>query len=132
MKNELNVSFGIFYAIAYSLSLLLGVGGYLWYNELILLLGFGFFGCFVAARIAIGAVLASLSLRTAWLIAFCTTTLINGVLMGLMALGIGLTGSRVPMEITQNISWLLVAFQLFAAAFILGGLKCHHYRLVAN
>ena len=60
MKNELNLSFGIFYVSAYLLVMLLGIGCFLWHDELIFLLGFAFFGCFIAARIAMGAVLAAL------------------------------------------------------------------------
>ncbi|MGY4106264.1 hypothetical protein [Aeromonas encheleia] len=129
MKNELNVSFGIFYVSAYLLVMLLGVGCYLWYDELIFLLGFGFFGCFIAARIAMGAVLASLSVQVAWLIAFLSTTLINSLLMGLVALMIYLSHQAVSEEISDNISGLLVAFQLLSAGFIFGGLKLHNYQL---
>ena len=129
MKNELNVSFGIFYVSAYLLVMLLGVGCYLWYDELIFLLGFGFFGCFIAARIAMGAVLASLSVQVAWLIAFLSTTLINSLLMGLVALMIYLSHQAVSEEISDNISGLLVAFQLLSAGFIFGGLKLYRHDL---
>jgi hypothetical protein len=132
MKNELNVSFGIFYVSAYLLVMLLGVGCYLWYDELIFLLGFGFFGCFIAARIAMGAVLASLSVQVAWLIAFLSTTLINSLLMGLVALMIYLSHQAVSEEISYNISGLLVAFQLLSAGFIFGGLKLHNYQLSSS
>ena len=132
MKNELNVSFGIFYVSAYLLVMLLGVGCYLWYDELIFLLGFGFFGCFIAARIAMGAVLASLSVQVAWLIAFLSTTLINSLLMGLVALVIYLTHQAVSEEISDNISGLLVVFQLLSAGFIFGGLKLHNYQLSSS
>ncbi|MBV7438974.1 MULTISPECIES: hypothetical protein [Aeromonas] len=132
MKNELNVSFGIFYVSAYLLVMLLGVGCYLWYDELIFLLGFGFFGCFIAARIAMGAVLASLSVQVAWLIAFLSTTLINSLLMGLVALVIYLSHQAVSEEISDNISGLLVAFQLLSAGFIFGGLKLHNYQLSSS
>lgn len=132
MKNELNVSFGIFYVSAYLLVMLLGVGCYLWYDELIFLLGFGFFGCFIAARIAMGAVLASLSVQVAWLIAFLSTTLINSLLMGLVALMIYLSHQAVSEGISDNISGLLVAFQLLSAGFIFGGLKLHNYQLSAS
>lgn len=132
MKNELNVSFGIFYVSAYLLVMLLGVGCYLWYDELIFLLGFGFFGCFIAARIAMGAVLASLSVQVAWLIAFLSTTLINSLLMGLVALVIYLSHQAVSEEISYNISGLLVAFQLLSAGFIFGGLKLHNYQLSSS
>ncbi|MBV7413145.1 hypothetical protein D3C76_1024620 [compost metagenome] len=132
MKNELNVSFGIFYVSAYLLVMLLGVGCYLWYDELIFLLGFGFFGCFIAARIAMGAVLASLSVQVAWLIAFLSTTLINSLLMGLVALMIYLSHQAVSEEISDNISGLLVAFQLLSAGFIFGGLKLHNYQLSSS
>ncbi|MGY3929512.1 Uncharacterised protein [Aeromonas encheleia] len=132
MKNELNVSFGIFYVSAYLLVMLLGVGCYLWYDELIFLLGFGFFGCFIAARIAMGAVLASLSVQVAWLIAFLSTTLINSLLMGLVALVIYLTHQAISEEISDNISGLLVTFQLLSAGFIFGGLKLHNYQLSSS
>ena len=132
MKNELNVSFGIFYVSAYLLVMLLGVGCYLWYDELIFLLGFGFFGCFIAARIAMGAVLASLSVQVAWLIAFLSTTLINSLLMGLVALVIYLSHQAVSEEISDNISGLLVAFQMLSAGFIFGGLKLHNYQLSSS
>ena len=132
MKNELNVSFGIFYVSAYLLVMLLGVGCYLWYDELIFLLGFGFFGCFIAARIAMGAVLASLSVQVAWLIAFLSTTLINSLLMGLVALMIYLSHQVVSEEISDNISGLLVTFQLLSAGFIFGGLKLHNYQLSSS
>lgn len=132
MKNELNVSFGIFYVSAYLLVMLLGVGCYLWYDELIFLLGFGFFGCFIAARIAMGAVLASLNVQVAWLIAFLSTTLINSLLMGLVALMIYLSHQAVSEEISNNISGLLVAFQLLSAGFIFGGLKLHNYQLSSS
>ncbi|MBV7596991.1 hypothetical protein [Aeromonas sp. sia0103] len=132
MKNELNVSFGIFYVSAYLLVMLLGVGCYLWYDELIFLLGFGFFGCFIAARIAMGAVLASLSVQVAWLIAFLSTTLINSLLMGLVALMVYLSHQVVSEEISDNISGLLVTFQLLSAGFIFGGLKLHNYQLSSS
>ena len=132
MKNELNVSFGIFYVSAYLLVMLLGVGCYLWYDELIFLLGFGFFGCFIAARIAMGAVLASLSVQVAWLIAFLSTTLINSLLMGLVALMIYLSHQAISAEISDNISGLLVVFQLLSAGFIFGGLKLHNYQLSSS
>lgn len=125
MRSELTISFGIFYVSAYLLAMLLGMGCYLWYDELIFLLGFGFFGCFIAARIAMGAVLATLSVQLAWLIAFLSTTLVNSLLAGLSALMVYLTHQAVSVEISQNISWLLVAFQLLSAGFIFGGLKYH-------
>ncbi|MGY3901853.1 hypothetical protein ACW5XF_05200 [Aeromonas lusitana] len=129
MNKALNVSFGICYVSAYFLAMLLGVGCYLWQDELIFLLGFGFFGCFMAARLAMGAVLAALSVQVAWLIAFLSTTLVNVLLLGLCALVIYLTHQVVSAEIADNISGLLVAFQLLSAAFIFGGLKLHRYQL---
>ncbi|WP_265457341.1 hypothetical protein [Aeromonas salmonicida] len=132
MKNELTLSFGIFYVSAYLLAMLLGMGCYLWYDELIFLLGFGFFGCFIAARIAMGAVLAALSVQMAWLIAFLSTTLVNGLLTGLLALVILLTHQAVSAEIADNISGLLIAFQLLSAGFILGGLKLYNYQLISS
>lgn len=101
------------------------MGCYLWYDELIFLLGFGFFGCFIAARIAMGAVLAALSVQLAWLVAFLSTTLVNTLLLGLFALVVYLTHQAVSEDISQHISWLLVAFQLLSAGFIFGGLKFH-------
>jgi heme/copper-type cytochrome/quinol oxidase subunit 3 len=129
MQRELNVSFGIFYVSAYLLAMLLGMGCFLWQDELIFLLGFGFFGCFIAARLAMSAVLAALSVQVAWLIAFLSTTLVNGLLLGLSTLVIYLTHQAVSAEIADNISGLLIAFQLLSAAFIFGGLKLHDYQL---
>ncbi|WP_320546079.1 hypothetical protein [Aeromonas veronii] len=125
MSRELTLSFGICYVSAYLLVMLLGMGCYLWYDELIFLLGFGFFGCFIAARIAMAAVLAALSVQLAWLVAFLSTTLVNTLLLGLCALVVYLTHQAVSVEISQDVSWLLVAFQLLSAGFIFGGLKCH-------
>ncbi|KFN19020.1 MULTISPECIES: hypothetical protein [Aeromonas] len=132
MKNELTLSFGIFYVSAYFLVMLLGLVCFWWHDELIFLLGFGFFGCFIAARIAMGAVLAALSVQAAWLIAFLSTTLINGLLTGLLALVILLTHQAVSAEIADNISGLLIAFQLLSAGFILGGLKLYNYQLISS
>lgn len=132
MKNELTVSFGIFYVSAYVLVMLLGIGCFLWHDELIFLLGFGFFGCFIAARIAMGAVLAALSVQLAWLIAFLSTTLVNSLLLGLSALVILLSHQAVSEEISDNISGLLITFQLLSAGFIFGGLKLHRYQLHAS
>jgi hypothetical protein len=132
MKNELTLSFGIFYVSAYFLVMLLGLVCFWWHDELIFLLGFGFFGCFIAARIAMGAVLAALSVQAAWLIAFLSTTLVNGLLTGLLALVILLTHQAVSAEITDNISGLLIAFQLLSAGFILGGLKLYNYQLISS
>ena len=92
MKNELNLSFGIFYVSAYLLVMLLGIGCFLWHDELIFLLGFAFFGCFIAARIAMSAVLAALSVQAAWLIAFLSTTLVNCLLAGVLMWIPGLLG----------------------------------------
>ncbi|HEH9404192.1 TPA: hypothetical protein SIA26_001665 [Aeromonas bestiarum] len=132
MKNELTLSFGIFYVSAYFLVMLLGLICFWWHDELIFLLGFGFFGCFIAARIAMGAVLAALSVQAAWLIAFLSTTLVNGLLTGLLALVILLTHQAVSAEIADNISGLLIAFQLLSAGFILGGLKLYNYQLISS
>ncbi|HGY1009883.1 TPA: hypothetical protein ACNUUR_002493 [Aeromonas salmonicida] len=132
MKNELTLSFGIFYVSAYFLVMLLGLVCFWWHDELIFLLGFGFFGCFIAARIAMGAVLAALSVQMAWLIAFLSTTLVNGLLTGLLALVILLTHQAVSAEIADNISGLLIAFQLLSAGFILGGLKLYNYQLISS
>lgn len=128
MKNELTLSFGIFYVSAYFLVMLLGLVCFWWYEELIFLLGFGFFGCFIA----MGAVLAALSVQAAWLIAFLSTTLINGLLTGLLALVILLTHQAVSAEIADNISGLLIAFQLLSAGFILGGLKLYNYQIISS
>ncbi|VXA79483.1 MULTISPECIES: hypothetical protein [Aeromonas] len=132
MKNELTLSFGIFYVSAYFMVMLLGLVCFWWHDELIFLLGFGFFGCFIAARIAMGAVLAALSVQAAWLIAFLSTTLVNGLLMCLMTLTIYLTHQTVSAEIADNISGLLIAFQLLSAGFILGGLKLYHYQIISS
>ncbi|MFA7259680.1 MAG: hypothetical protein WC013_09190 [Aeromonas bestiarum] len=132
MKNELTLSFGIFYVSAYFLVMLLGLVCFWWHDELIFLLGFGFFGCFIAARIAMGAVLAALSVQAAWLIAFLSTTLVNGLLTGMLALVILLTHQAVSAEIADNISGLLIAFQLLSAGFILGGLKLYNYQLISS
>ncbi|MFU1552582.1 hypothetical protein ACM3N8_02295 [Aeromonas sp. A04] len=132
MKNELTLSFGIFYVSAYFLVMLLGLVCFWWHDELIFLLGFGFFGCFIAARIAMGAVLAALSVQAAWLIAFLSTTLVNGLLTGLLALVILFTHQAVSAEIADNISGLLIAFQLLSAGFILGGLKLYNYQLISS
>ena len=132
MKNELTLSFGIFYVSAYFLVMLLGLVCFWWHDELIFLLGFGFFGCFIAARIAMGAVLAALSVQAAWLIAFLSTTLVNGLLTGLLALVILLTHQAVSAETAYNISGLLIAFQLLSAGFILGGLKLYNYQLISS
>lgn len=132
MKNELTLSFGIFYVSAYFLVMLLGLFCFWWYEELIFLLGFGFFGCFIAARIAMGAVLAALSVQAAWLIAFLSTTLVNGLLTGLLALVNLLTHQAVSAEIADNISGLLMAVQLLSAGFILGGLKLYHYQIISS
>ncbi|MGY6037348.1 hypothetical protein [Aeromonas sp. AE23HZ002T15] len=83
----------------------------------------------MAARLAMGAVLAALSVQVAWLIAFLSTTLVNVLLLGLCTLVIYLTHQVVSAEIADNISGLLVAFQLLSAAFIFGGLKLHRYQL---
>lgn len=112
--------------------MLLGLVCFWWHDELIFLLGFGFFGCFIAARIAMGAVLAALSVQAAWLIAFLSTTLVNGLLTGLLALVILLTHQAVSAEIADNISGLLIAFQLLSAGFILGGLKLYNYQLISS
>lgn len=132
MKNELNVSFGICYVSAYFLVMSFGIACYFWQNELIFLLGFGFFGCFIAARLAMGMVLAALSVQVAWLIAFLSTTLVNALLLGLSALMIYLTHQVVSAEISDNITQLLLAFQLLSAAFIFGGLKLHRFQLHAS
>ncbi|EKP0269195.1 hypothetical protein JE935_002003 [Aeromonas salmonicida] len=139
MKNELTLSFGIFYVSAYFLVMLLGLVCFWWHDELIFLLGFGFFGCFIAARIAMGAariamgaVLAALSVQAAWLIAFLSTTLVNCLLMCLMTLTIYLTHQAVSAEIADNISGLLMAFQVLSAGFILGGLKLYNYQLISS
>ncbi|MFZ3402322.1 hypothetical protein LCG94_03165 [Aeromonas salmonicida] len=132
MKNELTLSFGIFYVSAYFLVMLLGLVCFWWHDELIFLLGFGFFGCFIAARIAMGAVLAALSVKLTWLIAFLSTTLVNCLLTGLLALVILLTHQAVSAEIADNISGLLIAFQLLSAGFILGGLKLYNYQLISS
>ncbi|MNO05642.1 hypothetical protein D3C81_2271120 [compost metagenome] len=71
-------------------------------------------------------------MQVAWLIAFLSTTLINSLLMGLVALMIYLSHQAVSEEISDNISGLLVAFQLLSAGFIFGGLKLHNYQLSSS
>ncbi len=129
MKNELNVSFGICYLSAYFLVMSFGVACYLWQDEMIFLLGFGFFGCFIAARLAMSMVLAALSVQVAWLIAFLSTTLVNSLLMGFSALMLYLTHQAVSAELADNITLILAAFQLLSALFIFGGLKFNRYQV---
>ncbi|WP_421207866.1 hypothetical protein [Aeromonas enteropelogenes] len=95
---------------------------------MIFLLGFGFFGCFMAARLAMHGVFSALSTTIAWLIAFVSTTLINALLLGLITLLVYLTHRTVAQELADNASWLLMAFQGCSALFILGGLKSGHLR----
>ncbi|WP_421346181.1 hypothetical protein [Aeromonas veronii] len=99
---------------------------------MIFLLGFGFFGCFMAARLAMGSVFSALSISSAWLIGFISTTLINCLLLGVITLLVYLTHQCVSVELADNASWLLLAFQSFSALFILGGLKCCHSRIITS
>lgn len=132
MQHEIGRLFGIFYIGTYLAAILLGIGCYIWRDEMIFLLGFGFFGCFMAARLAMGSVFSALSISSAWLIGFISTTLINCLLLGVITLLIYLTHQCVSVELADNASWLLLAFQAFSALFILGGLKCCHTRLVTS
>ncbi|WP_370688907.1 hypothetical protein [Aeromonas sp. JL9] len=132
MQHEIGRLFGIFYIGTYLVAILLGIGCYIWRDEMIFLLGFGFFGCFMAARLAMGSVFSALSISSAWLIGFISTTLINCLLLGVITLLIYLTHQSVTTELADNASWLLLAFQGFSALFILGGLKCCHTRLVTS
>lgn len=132
MQHEIGRLFGIFYIGTYLAAILLGIGCYIWRNEMIFLLGFGFFGCFMAARLAMGSVFSALSISSAWLIGFISTTLINCLLLGVITLLVYLTHQCVSVELADNASWLLLAFQGFSALFILGGLKCCHTRLVTS
>ncbi|CAJ1848783.1 hypothetical protein PEKONANI_02705 [Aeromonas jandaei] len=132
MQHEIGRLFGIFYIGTYLAAILLGIGCYIWCDEVIFLLGFGFFGCFMAARLAMGSVFSALSISSAWLIGFISTTLINCLLLGVITLLVYLTHKCVSVEIADNASWLLLAFQGCSAIFILGGLKCCHTRLVTS
>ncbi|MFM5393073.1 hypothetical protein ACEUAB_02785 [Aeromonas veronii] len=132
MQHEIGRLFGIFYIGTYLAAILLGIGCYIWRDEMIFLLGFGFFGCFMAARLAMGSVFSALSISSAWLIGFISTTLINCLLLGVITLLAYLTHQCVSVELADNASWLLLAFQGFSALFILGGLKCCHTRLVTS
>lgn len=132
MQHEIGRLFGIFYIGTYLAAILLGIGCYIWRDEMIFLLGFGFFGCFMAARLAMGSVFSALSISSAWLIGFISTTLINCLLLGVSTLLVYLTHQCVSVELADNASWLLLAFQSFCALFILGGLKCCHTRLVTS
>ncbi|QSR74942.1 hypothetical protein GP488_14595 [Aeromonas jandaei] len=132
MQHEIGRLFGIFYIGTYLAAILLGIGCYIWRDEMIFLLGFGFFGCFMAARLAMGSVFSTLSISSAWLIGFISTTLINCLLLGVITLLVYLTHQCVSVELADNASWLLLAFQGFSALFILGGLKCCHTRLVTS
>lgn len=132
MQHEIGRLFGIFYIGTYLAAILLGIGCYIWRDEMIFLLGFGFFGCFMAARLAMGSVFSALSISSAWLIGFISTTLINCLLLGVITLLVYLTHQCVSVELADSASWLLLAFQGFSALFILGGLKCCHTRLVTS
>lgn len=132
MQHEIGRLFGIFYIGTYLAAILLGIGCYIWRDEMIFLLGFGFFGCFMAARLAMGSVFSALSISSAWLIGFISTTLINCLLLGVITLLVYFTHQCVSVELADNASWLLLAFQGFSALFILGGLKCCHTRLVTS
>ncbi|MEM0553622.1 MULTISPECIES: hypothetical protein [Aeromonas] len=132
MQHEIGRLFGIFYIGTYLAAILLGIGCYIWRDEMIFLLGFGFFGCFMAARLAMGSVFSALSISSAWLIGFISTTLINCLLLGVITLLVYLTHQCVSVELADNASWLLLSFQGFSALFILGGLKCCHTRLVTS
>jgi hypothetical protein len=132
MHSEISRLFGLFYIGTYLAAILIGMGCYMWHDEMIFLLGFGFFGCFMAARLAMGSVLAALSVPVAWLIAFVSTTLINCLLLGAVTLLVYLTHQSVTTELADNVSWLLMAFQSLSALFIFGGLKCCHSRLIRS
>ena len=132
MQHEIGRLFGIFYIGTYLEAILLGIGCYIWRDEMIFLLGFGFFGCFMAARLAMGSVFSALSISSAWLIGFISTTLINCLLLGVITLLVYLTHQCVSVELADNASWLLLAFQGLSALFIFGGLKCCHSRIITS
>ncbi|WP_421344207.1 hypothetical protein [Aeromonas veronii] len=132
MQHEIGRLFGLFYIGTYLAAILLGIGCYIWRDEMIFLLGFGFFGCFMAARLAMGSVFSALSISSAWLIGFISTTLINGMLLGVITLLVYLTRQSVTAELADNASWLLMAFQSLSALFIFGGLKCCHSRIITS
>lgn len=125
MSDPQSRSFSRFYMGFYLASMLLGVACFALDHDLIFLIGFCFFGCFMAARAAMRAVLSSLSITIAWLLAFVETTVINLVLVSLAALVIWQWGIRIPPMVVDNLPWLLVAVQLLSASFIFSGLKWH-------
>lgn len=132
MQHEIGRLFGLFYIGTYLAAILIGVGCCMWHDEMIFLLGFGFFGCFMAARLAMGSVFAALSVPVAWLIAFVSTTLINCLLLGGITLLVYLTHQSITAELADNASWLLMAFQSLSALFIFGGLKGCHSRIITS
>ncbi|MGR1222421.1 hypothetical protein ACUVMQ_05555 [Aeromonas veronii] len=79
-----------------------------------------------------GSVFSALSISSAWLIGFISTTLINGLLLGVITLLIYLTHQSVTAELADNASWLLMVFQSLSALFIFGGLKCCHSRIITS
>ncbi|MGL6334078.1 hypothetical protein [Aeromonas jandaei] len=102
MQHEIGRLFGIFYIGTYLAAILLGIGCYIWRDEMIFLLGFGFFGCFMAARLAMGSVFSALSISSAWLIGFISTTLINCLLLGVITLLVYLTHQCVSVELADT------------------------------
>ncbi|MGL5598284.1 MAG: hypothetical protein ACRDDA_09285 [Aeromonas sp.] len=130
MHCEINRLFGTFYIGTYLAAILVGIGCYMWQNEMIFLLGFGFFGCFMAARLAMNSVFSALSVPAAWLIAFVSTSVVNGLLLAGVSLLVYMTHQSVAAEVADNASWLLIAFQCLSALFIFGGLKGCHSRIL--
>ncbi|XEI34672.1 hypothetical protein NMD14_09960 [Aeromonas veronii] len=79
-----------------------------------------------------GSIFSALSVPVAWLIAFVSTTLINCLLLGVITLLVYLTHQHITAELSDNASWLLMAFQSLSALFIFGGLKCCHSRIITS
>ena len=132
MKYEASWLFCLLYICIYLAAILIGIGFSLWFHEVIFILGFGFFGCFIAARLAINNVSSALSISSAWLIGFISTSLINCLLLVGGALAVYFTHQYISVELADNANWLLLASQGFSALFILGGLKYCHIRLVTS
>lgn len=124
MKSEEAV-FVCLYVFIYLVAIFLGMVFYILCNEMIYLLGFGFFGCFMAARVAMDSVLSVLNISSAWLISFISTSLINCLLIGVVTLYIYLNHQYISLslELSDNANWLLLSFQGLSALFIFGGLK---------
>lgn len=121
--NPIGRLYTLCYVAGYLIALIIGIACYIWHDELIYLLGFGFFGCFMAARVAMENILSSLTVSHAWLISFICTSLLNGIILTLTVLLFYLTKQTISKELTENVSVLLVGFQIFSTLFILAGLK---------